>query len=711
MRTLVVTIIGTVLAGASHAAPPVTGPLPEEPPRLPEERIEGRFESAVNDNGFVTLRDSVRARDVITPNKRPLVQSACDHTVEIHPIDGGFNLDVVFTNNTGSTAAIGNIIIGGYRLETRLASRDFRGDSRVEYFDSHGTMPHFPPAYTYPDNLYSPVMVFGDSSYTFGVSVLYPMLEYKHSVQLALVVPGGAYKSTGFNWETHVRLKGEIEPGETRSYTVAVRLTDHPDNWLATLVPYRDYFQALYGPIEYERDPRPIRGIACAQGHLTSDQNPFGFAQPPERRPDLVGYGPFADRLVTEARNDRYNRMVLWAVSGLYREHQEWNFPPQFMSHIDEVPTLRVSADALTNMASDSLEIGYWWGNSARRADYWDAPELELIDINNPAHVQEAFAQLDSAVRRGATIIGLDAFIRMPAWDAHVWLGRMQRRYPQVTFSVEHTSADVLHHLAPTWLNAYQIETEMILADFIIPGHETWGAIQYNVIEQHLGRELTEVERVIEIRRVAEMGYTPLVFGGVALTGDVERFNAVDTRERTVPAHLRALPPEEENLAEWSDEMSSSRAPEPPSGVLSDEPTIPKNESRSSSRGPARPDSLVSGVQAVRPPVPIQTSLVKGAPAAAPNAAPSSGSAAQGASGGTPQMQTRARSHSVIRPGRTANESPSRPEVRGAPAPGVNTVRSTLGSGSNRSDHSRRTFTAEEIRAALERARRDRSAR
>ena len=46
-------------------------------------------------------------------------------------------------------------------------------------------------SFQYPSLCYSPVFVVGDNSATVGVSLMYPILEYKHAVEVRLISPGG----------------------------------------------------------------------------------------------------------------------------------------------------------------------------------------------------------------------------------------------------------------------------------------------------------------------------------------------------------------------------------------------------------------------------------------------------------------------------------------------------------------------------------------
>ncbi|MEI2825144.1 MAG: hypothetical protein V9F04_01190 [Dermatophilaceae bacterium] len=137
-------------------------------------------------------------------------------------------------------------------------------------------------------------------------------------------------------------------------------------------------------------------------------------------------------------------------------------------------------------------ELGLWWTESQRYNPGRDA--MTLFSRQKQAHVKSAFKELDLAVRAGATMVGLDTFhdYATPAWEHYFWLRDMQERFPKVTFITEPIACDVVHTLSPTfqqhwaWVqppqkaeDVYPITTPHFLADFLLPGHEIWGAMRY----------------------------------------------------------------------------------------------------------------------------------------------------------------------------------------------------------------------------------------
>ncbi|MEI2825143.1 MAG: hypothetical protein V9F04_01185 [Dermatophilaceae bacterium] len=64
----------------------------------------------------------------------------------------------------------------------------------------------------YPAWIYSPVAVMGNSKYNIGVSIQYPMLEYKHQVRVMMYSPGGST----MNGPAGRGLGGRVSPQQLR---------------------------------------------------------------------------------------------------------------------------------------------------------------------------------------------------------------------------------------------------------------------------------------------------------------------------------------------------------------------------------------------------------------------------------------------------------------------------------------------------------------
>lgn len=531
------------------------------------------IETIVRDDGVVEVRNAdngaliVRADParLYTPHRnRNRDQPAT--SIDVEPRPGGFDIRFEFTNDQSTPRLLGVMYPGDLLLGEDVIRQKIDGLGQdIEISASEFERPR---GMAYPGKLYSPVMVLRNQQYAVGFGLMYPMLDYEHDVRLDLDVRDPQAGEPADAWTGGWRLSNlggergidrvsrpvELAPGESKAYTVFVRVTPHVDEWIRTLVPYRDYFRSEIGEVRYQRDPRPVRGVTISGGWATSSSNPFGFV-PEDRRPDLHGWEPWRAKL-ERTKNNGADRIMLWAPSGVYRHNQERNYPFQFTSNwmrgsgvnnqMDNAP------EKLSRLAEPGFELGLWWGRAVQIADRWDTSEYERMDIDNPQHRQLAFEELDLAAQAGATRIGLDAFVPywMPGWDLHEWLLDMEQRYPDMQFVTEGLSNDYLHAFAPTSTSAFarpnaapddpserSVSVPFYLADFLLPGHETWIFFNIRHLEQRLGRQLTEQEKEAELVRIAELGYVPVVFHSTIFDAAPD---AAASWQWTVPADLQS---------------------------------------------------------------------------------------------------------------------------------------------------------------------------
>ncbi len=549
-------------------------------------------------------------RTIISPNGQPILSRFDGQAqVEFLPDDQGVDIRVTLHNHTARPIEFPTIVVGGLRLGNRLNSFDFRRTTEPRVLDNGGNDRYFPAFWQYPNQVYSPVLVVGNDRHWVGASLLYSAIEYNQPTWLGIRTPGGAFNRTGLNWEIFARLEGELPPGETREYTLALRVTDaaspgdHENAWLRTLTPYRDYFQKTYGGVRYRRDPRPTRGFQLAQKMFVGSDNPHGYIG---FRPDIHGWKRTADH-IERAIDDNWQRGLMWAPSGLFsQEHDELNYPFLMLTPLLQRGIQASSLHELAGLPRPGFDFGYWWGRSTRVMYGWNDPRNEPLDPNNPDHRARAFAEMDLAVQLNATTIGLDAYSHISIRDQYRWLLILQDRYPSIRFVTEPWMADCFHALAPTFVTTYGRENGNILADFLIPGHETWGSIRFDLFRRDRGRELSRNEKLLEIERIARLGLVPLVFeSGLALPTPIDRYNARPSWLATVPEDLQMppVPPAEsilklfvprENAPEQTEtsrpRLVGSFTPLPAGGAQAVGPPGPR-PTQTGSSVPARPVS------------------------------------------------------------------------------------------------------------------------
>jgi hypothetical protein len=199
----------------------------------------------------------------------------------------------------------------------------------------------FGPLQIYPDDLYSPVAVIrgvrgGSRTYTMGVSVLYPVVEYQHAFELWLVRAYGERR-------LHLRLGVQEQfaqgcrPGcgmdamvpahAERTYTIALRFVPDSDidadathaAWLRALVPYRNYVADQYGGVSYTRDPRPVAPyVPAAEPSHHAPENPRAYRGDRTTWPTTAGWGPIAAQIAAFRTDAAITRAMLWSPTGVY---------------------------------------------------------------------------------------------------------------------------------------------------------------------------------------------------------------------------------------------------------------------------------------------------------------------------------------------------------------------------------------------------------
>jgi hypothetical protein len=389
---------------------------------------------------------------------------------QLAPAAHGYDMTYVISNPTGQSVALPALWIPGHHLEQTIEYLHFQFGTRWEEL----VVPPFSLAVTeqnrYPRNRYAPVGVIRDSHVAIGVSLQYPVLQYKHDVSPEF----RHYTYMDDVWAVSVGLDDDISPGESRTYKVMVRFA-LPEDWIHTLAPYRDYLWSVYGDRpRYVQDLRPIHGRAMASLSQITPDNLRGFittwqmGQP--YRVDLDGWEVEVNYVLNYLAGSGHKRLMMWTASGMYNEAVANNYAPQTLT---EWSPPMVSTDGEWHRYQDAgIDLGFWHGRSGQIADQWNDPVLETLDISNPVHVATATNEYALAAQRGAASIGLDSFRKMDLWDAMPWLLNLQSQFPGLRFAAEPQCADILHIHIPFCTDHTNITTAPLLADYLVPGRE-----------------------------------------------------------------------------------------------------------------------------------------------------------------------------------------------------------------------------------------------
>ncbi len=486
--------------------------------------------------------------------------------------EAGYDLVCTYTNNSTQSKSLARLTIGALALGPDIQYlRVHRGSTLANA--NHES--YISQAWRYPSEAFSPVAVLMNDRVAVGISLLYPVTEYKHDVLVGVNRAGGVFRgppgAEGWtvtfdlsqpphpNESTSLAYPASLEPGKSRTYTVAVRTmkrtklpaspTDAQD-WLETILPYRAFFQERFGPVGYSRNPDAVLAREVANVGAISATNPRGFLGDKSTRPDLNGFGPYLSII---KKQTGFKRVMLWAPSGLYAKNRDLNYPPQFTAGWDDVPLLRTTSSRLSEIPNAGVQLGLWWGRSTQHADRWDPDTLVPIDLTLRAHLQSIADQLTLAQRAGCTLIGMDNLSHwlMPAWDQRRLIRALRRTFPAITFVAEPAVCDFLQADAPNFLIAYQVPkqprneadfhrltTPHYLADFLLPGHESWAYFKYSEITRVRPGAITAARVQEDAERLARLGYVPVLITDQSLP-DPARARADETWRTTVPKELQ----------------------------------------------------------------------------------------------------------------------------------------------------------------------------
>ncbi len=466
--------------------------------------------------------------------------------------DGG-DMSFTYTNNTNQPQKLGKLLFQGIRLSDRIEWMDVRHTGKPIVNDRFAPQQGYTRGGNWPNDLYSPVCVIRDSNYVMGFQIMYPAVEYKHGVDVVLSDTQRWSGDGGPNWYVHFFLRGTIAPGETRTYTVAVRAAPASEHWLKTLIPYRDYFQSVYGKgASYVRDPRPIAVLGCAQMNNISNANPRGFTFP-DRRPDLNGFRPWAKEAQRRQTEMGYQRVMFWALSGLYRAHPERNYPSNAITPVYQFAKAYETRMELANAASPTLSVGYYLGYALNVERGWDTnSRFERVVPTNPNSLSIAMKEHDAARELNATMVGLDAFGDADPWLVYSYMLYLRDRYPNVKYVAELSPPDIIHTLSASFLFDMDVQEPNLMADFLIPGNETWLCNWGQQLAKQLGRRPTVSEYTTMSRRYAQMGYIILDINEINADSSL---NAAEGWITNIPADLRtplpAKPPALKSPPAW----------------------------------------------------------------------------------------------------------------------------------------------------------------
>lgn len=570
---------GSAATGPGNAAAVAASqalPLPAETPALPPGPLAV---TATLSEGLVRVTHAANPQIVLLDgsvvqlvSQTPLVP-ALQLSNEPAPGTGvGFDLHVTFTNPTDKPQPLGSLTLGGIRMADTLRTFDFTAGSEPVTLDRQITaraavqrerpisaaLSELQLAGSWPRNLYSPVAVLADDRFTMGVSILYPGVSHRHGVT---VVVGDGPRMDGDGgpwWYVQFRLDGTLAPGGSQHYVLAVRFAPPETHWLTTLLPYREHFRSLYGPVQHRRDPRPVLATVMADSRTASPSNPRAFLDA-KLRPDLHGFGPWV-REITTRRNLGFARTMLWAPSGLYSRHPDRNYPANTLTGLDDLPIMRQSLPMLGDLGRN-MSVGYFLGSVMRAERGWDrAVQPERVDWSAEASRSLVLAELAAAAQLNASDVALAGLVGDDPAPLLLMVRLIRDRFPNLRFIAEPMPADLIHNLIGGITSDQDVDHPHLLADFINPGHETWVILYNKRLATRLGRKPTPSERSSEQTRYAELGFVPVELNLAPLPPGTL---AADGAQMNLPTQLAlpAGPPGDHSATAGADPSRPAGAP------------------------------------------------------------------------------------------------------------------------------------------------------
>lgn len=427
--------------------------------------------------------------------------SQCEVAWSYQPADNGVDLTYTISNPTLSMQAMPALQIGGLDLGDVIEYLDHRVGCEWTTLDASGGQSVWSPTAPYPQSLYSPVIIARNSETAVGLSLGYPLFQYKHQIRTYI---GRGTGRNGGTWTAKFYLDGDLAPAESREYVVNLRYTKH-DDWIHTIDPYKETFAQL-GSVRYQQDLRPVWGMAVSDTLLINGNNQRGFRG---TRSDLNGWENDVNYILDWVVPAGFDRVMVWGAAGMYDQARQNNYPPQFMA--DWTGPMVNTESQWTRIRDAGVDLLFWWGRSGQYADRWNDDTLEKFTPSDVSQTRMMIDQYRMALRRGANGIGLDAFTQMDGWHALPWIATLRELKPDATIVAEPAGFDRLHLHVPTLLYSDDLDHgPHYLADYLVPGREMW------VYVRGEGQTLERVEGYIN------NGMTVLLRGREITANDLE---------------------------------------------------------------------------------------------------------------------------------------------------------------------------------------------
>jgi len=485
-------------------------------------------------------------------------------------VSNGIDIEVVFTNDgpggqdndeeESVEQRMGQTSLNMWTLGRVInAMRNRTWDKWPEFENYDGNVFNL-AIYEYPGSKEFPLIAIRNKDYVCGVSVMWN-IEGATGLFFQEGVIGSDNRSwaTSTNWYDS-KIGGSswysLREGDSVTVTFSVRVKRSPrhEDWVTIAEPYKDYFWNKYGSYaEYCKDPRPISQELIATPENVTSTNTFGYSGGRGYGgPSKNGWRAFIGH-ATDLNNANIQRFMMWTPSGIINYNPTYNFPFIMWSRfydgnrtivdgiytgdrdyvVGEVTDLGFVNEIplMEDLAFNFPKVGYYWGRTTEpMAGDWDTLSKENMDFNNSTHLGLYNLELDymaNEMRCGA--VGLDAYAFRNSSDNDNWvteeialLDHTKERWPHVNLLVEKTLPDFLHIKAGNFYLMRDLDGHVNgyhnLADYIIPGHESWAQYQvvpYRNVLDSFTFQTEDGQLLKTLRDVASYGFVPLATASV----------------------------------------------------------------------------------------------------------------------------------------------------------------------------------------------------
>jgi hypothetical protein len=192
-----------------------------------------------------------------------------------------------------------------------------------------------------------------------------------------------------------------------RTFDMKLRVSPNVD-WHHLLEPYRQHFQATFGPVRYNSDYRWIATDYLNESQQAiSPTNPYGFHGGARRIDTPDGAAKFCDTAIPPLRDGGGQGIIVWGQAG--DDPRGAMYRPDF----DVLPPeVEAQWPAIARRFHDA---GFKIGVCTRPRDMavkldWKQDQVIAINPEDPGHREMLGRRFDNMLKRGCTLFYLDSF-------------------------------------------------------------------------------------------------------------------------------------------------------------------------------------------------------------------------------------------------------------------------------------------------------------